>query len=83
MPAKDRPAWDMAHISRLTNLNDINRLLHETIVKERAIDAELDRQLQKRSELERNILVLNAATSEVRYGVLKADPTFPCGVCQQ
>lgn len=53
-------------IAKLTNLTEINRLLHETIAKEHATDAELDRQLHKRSDLERSILVLNASTSEVR-----------------
>eukprot|EP00878_Enallax_costatus_P016453 GHUV01017258.1.p1 GENE.GHUV01017258.1~~GHUV01017258.1.p1 ORF type:complete len:570 (+),score=170.72 GHUV01017258.1:179-1888(+) len=52
-------------LQQLTNLDDINRLLHETIAKERAIEAELDKQLGKRSELERNILLLNATTSEM------------------
>lgn len=56
---------DMAVIRQLTNLNDINRLLHETIAKERGIDADLDRQLNKRSDIERSILLLNATTSEV------------------
>jgi hypothetical protein len=49
----------------LTNLNDINRLLHETIAWERSIESDLDKQLGKRTELERDILQLNAATSEV------------------
>lgn len=57
-------------LQQLTNLNEINRLLHETIAKERAIEAELDKQLSKRSELERNILLLNATTSEVRHSWL-------------
>lgn len=55
-----------AKLHQLTNLNDINRLLHETVARERAIEAELDRQLGRRGELERSILLLNAATSEVR-----------------
>lgn len=56
---------ESSKLQQLTNLNDINRLLHETIAKERAIEAELDKQLSKRNDLERNILLLNAATSEV------------------
>lgn len=53
-------------LTSLTNLNDINRLLHETIARERGIEADLDRQLSRRNDLERNILLLNATTSEVR-----------------
>ncbi|KAF6250525.1 component of oligomeric golgi complex 4, partial [Scenedesmus sp. NREL 46B-D3] len=52
-------------LASITNLNDCSRLLHETIAKERAIEAELDKQLSKRSDLERNILLLNATTSEM------------------
>lgn len=52
-------------LQQLTNLNDINRLLHETVAKERAIEGELDKQLNKRGDLERGILLLNATSSEV------------------
>ncbi|WIA35384.1 hypothetical protein OEZ86_003832 [Tetradesmus obliquus] len=52
-------------LASITNLNDCSRLLHETIAKERAIEAELDKQLSKRNDLERNILLLNATTSEM------------------
>ncbi len=66
------PAGDLtqAAIQKLTNLNDINRLLHETIAKERSIEHELDQKLSKRSVLERDILTLNATTSEVRPALL-------------
>jgi len=57
---------DSQKLHQLTNINDINRLLHETIAKERAIEADLDKQLSRRNDLERNILLLNATTSEVR-----------------
>ncbi len=57
---------DIALIHRLTNLNDINRILHETIAKERNIDVELDQLLSKRAELERSFLLLNTPTAEVR-----------------
>lgn len=59
------PADSASKLQQLTNLNDINRLLHETVAKERAIEAELDKQLSNRSELERSILLINASTSEV------------------
>lgn len=59
-------------LASITNLNDCSRLLHETIAKERAIEAELDKQLSKRSDLERNILLLNATTSEVGSAALVA-----------
>lgn len=57
---------DLAQIQRLTNIADVTRLLHETVVRERAIDAELDRQLSKRTDLERNFLLLNTPTAEAR-----------------
>lgn len=55
---------DLSLIYKLTNVNDVNRLLHETVAKERAVDLELDRQLSKRSDLERNFLLLNTPTAE-------------------
>ena len=56
----------MEVIHRLTVLTDINRVLHETIAKERSIDADLDRLLLKRMELERSFLSLNTPTAEVQ-----------------
>ena len=56
---------DLALIHRLTNLSDINRLLHETVAKERALDMELDQLLSKRADLERSFLLLNTPTAEV------------------
>ena len=56
----------LALIHRLTNLGDINRLLHETVAKERALDLELDQLLSKRADLERSFLLLNTPTAEVR-----------------
>ena len=58
-------AVDLALITRLTNLNDINKLLHETVAKERALDMELDQLLSKRADLERSFLLLNTPTAEV------------------
>jgi hypothetical protein len=79
-----------AQLSSLTNLNDINRLLHETIAFERAIEAELDKQLGRKGELERSILQLNATTSEVclalSWGVgevlLSSMSEWPCFLWQ-
>jgi hypothetical protein len=58
---------DLGLIHRLTDLNAINRILHEMVAKERAIDVELDQLLSKRSELEKRFLLLNAPTAEVRH----------------
>eukprot|EP00798_Chlamydomonas_sp_ICE-L_P008858 gene8858-3742_t len=55
----------MDQIHRLTNLSEINRILHETIAKERAIDVDLDKLLSKRVELERSFLLLNSPTTEM------------------
>lgn len=59
------PAVDIHAVSKLTNLNDINRMLHEVLAKERVIDTELDKHLARREELEKQILQLHASTSEV------------------
>lgn len=59
-------AVDLSVINRLTNVSDVNKILHETVARERAIDSELDRQLSKRSDLERNFLLLNTPTAEVK-----------------
>ncbi len=56
---------DLALIHRLTNLNEINKMLHETIAKERTLEQELDQLLSKRADLERSFLLLNAPTAEV------------------
>ncbi|GFR44918.1 hypothetical protein Agub_g6003, partial [Astrephomene gubernaculifera] len=55
---------DLNHIYKLTNISDVTRLLHETVARERAIDQDLDRQLSKRNDLERNFLLLNTPTAE-------------------
>ncbi|KAG2447879.1 hypothetical protein HYH02_007335 [Chlamydomonas schloesseri] len=55
---------DLSVINRLTNISDVNKILHETVARERGIDSELDRQLSKRSDLERNFLLLNTPTAE-------------------
>lgn len=58
-------AIDLNLIYKLTNVSDATKLLHETVSRERAIDQDLDRQLSKRSDLERNFLLLNTPTAEV------------------
>lgn len=62
------PAVDINLIHRLTNLNEINRILHETMARERNIDSELDKLLSKRADLERSFLLLNTPTAEVCLG---------------
>ncbi len=57
---------DLAQIQKLTSTADVTRFLHETVQRERAIDNELDRQLSKRTDLERNFLLLNTPTAEVK-----------------
>ena len=51
-------------MAQLTSLNDINRLLHETLGRERAIDAELEGLLAKRGDVEGRLLDLRASTAE-------------------
>lgn len=61
-------AVDLAAITKLTNLNDIHKLLHETLAKEISVDADLNKLLGKRVDLEHGVLQLNVATREVRAG---------------
>jgi hypothetical protein len=55
---------EAAAVAQLTSLNDINRLLHETLGRERAIDAELEGLLAKRGDVEGRLLDLRASTAE-------------------
>ena len=53
-------------MAQLTSLNDINRLLHETLGRERAIDGELEALLAKRGDVEGRLLELRSSTAEAR-----------------
>ena len=59
------PVADVGSIEKLTSLNDISRLLHETVARERGLEAELDQLLSRRGELEQNLLSLHASSREV------------------
>jgi hypothetical protein len=61
-------ALDLASVRALSNMNDVNRLLHEANTRERSIDAELEQLLSRRGQLEDSLLTLHAATAEVRGG---------------
>jgi len=56
---------ELANCRGLTNLNDINRLLHEVVARERAIDSELEQQLGRRGEIERSLQLTSSSTAEV------------------
>jgi conserved oligomeric Golgi complex subunit 4 len=56
---------DLQQLKKLSNINDINRLLHETLAKERNIDVELEKLLAKRNVIEGSLANLQGATSEV------------------
>jgi conserved oligomeric Golgi complex subunit 4 len=60
---------DLHQLRKLSNLNDINRLLHETLTKERNIDGELEKLLAKRSVIEGSLAALHSGTAEVRFEV--------------
>lgn len=51
-------------MSQLTNLNDINRLLNETLGRERAVDVELEGMLAKRRVIEGSLATLQSSTAE-------------------
>ena len=55
----------LQQVSKLTSVQDINRLLNETAAKERGIDEELEQLLNQRSQLERSVSSLHATTSQV------------------
>ena len=56
---------DPESVRQLYNLADINRLLHEANARERSIDAELERILSLRSQIEQDAIGLEEATKEV------------------
>ena len=55
---------EVAAVAQLTNLNDINRLLQETLGRERALDQELEGLLSKRSDIEGQLATLQSSTIE-------------------
>ena len=56
---------DFSSVKRLTNLTDINRALHETVARERSIEAELEQLLSKRVEIEKGFVNLQDSASDV------------------
>jgi hypothetical protein len=76
---------DISAVEKLTSLSDISRLLHDTLAKERGLEAELDQLLNRRGELEKGLLDLHAGSREVNLrlltltltgGALCKDPAF-------
>ena len=57
---------DISVVENLTSLSDISRLLHITLAKERGLEAELDRLLHRRRELEKGLLDLHVGSREVK-----------------
>ena len=57
---------DLRAVEQLTSLTDISRLLHETLAKERGLEAELDQLLSRRGELEQTLLSLHTGSREVQ-----------------
>ena len=55
---------EAAAVAQLTNLNDINRLLQETLGRERAVDLELEGLLAKRGDIEGRLGALQSSTTE-------------------
>lgn len=69
---------DLQQLKKLSNINDINRLLHETLAKERNIDLELEKVLAKRNVVERSLADLQGGTSEVRLPIVACLPPLTC-----
>lgn len=61
---------DFSSVKRLTNLNDINRALHETVALERSIEAELEQLLSKRADIEKGFITLHDSASDVSIAVI-------------
>ncbi len=61
---------DISAVENLTSLSDISRLLHDTLAKERGLEAELDQLLHRRGELEKGLLDLHAGSREVNLSLL-------------
>ena len=57
----------MAGLRELTNLNDITRVLHEMLARERSVNAELEGLITKRGMLEAGLVTLRSSTAEVRW----------------
>ena len=57
---------DLRSVEQLTSLSDISRLLHETLARERGLEAELDHLLHRRGDLEQSLLALHASSREVQ-----------------
>ncbi|KDD75009.1 hypothetical protein H632_c926p0, partial [Helicosporidium sp. ATCC 50920] len=62
--APDIEILDPASIRQLTSLAEVQRLLHEATLEERAIDAELESLMERRSEVERRVLGLQESSAE-------------------
>jgi hypothetical protein len=56
----------MSGLRELTNLNDITRVLHEMLARERGVNAELEGLITKRGTLEAGLVTLRSSTAEVR-----------------
>lgn len=56
---------DVAALRQLTNPADIPRLLSAALVRERAIDTELEGMLGRREAIQAEMLEMTASTSEV------------------
>lgn len=56
---------DVSSVEKLSSLNDISRLLHETLAQERGLEAELDQLLNRRGELEETLVTLHTDSTEV------------------
>lgn len=57
----------MSGLRELTNLNDITRVLHEMLARERGVNAELEGLITKRGTLEAGLITLRSSTAEVRW----------------
>ena len=68
--------FDFSALSKLTNLAEINQLLHETYLRERVLEADLEELQLKRADVEGNLATLHAATIEVHFVGANAEPSY-------
>ena len=68
--------FDFSALSKLSSLTEIIQLLHETYLRERVLEADLEELQLKRADVEGNLATLHAATIEVHLIGGNAEPMY-------
>lgn len=70
LASSPKAGLDMQAVEQLTNPNDINKLLHESLATERTIDAGLEQLLGRRGQLQDELVSLANFSGEVSCVVI-------------